>query len=146
MVNRNWTTEVSGMNDNAAWAEVKEASVSFLTAFDNLDLDLFCAAIAQDATMFMPFANVPNRLNGIAEIRDAFEPFFDQERCNSDGPPYLNLQPQNFEIQMIGFPALVTFHLNRPTHFSRRSIVFEKRQKKWLLVHLHASNLPVESG
>ena len=41
-----------------------QAATAFLEAFDNLDWEPFSRAIAPDATVFMPFANVIRRLDG----------------------------------------------------------------------------------
>jgi len=38
---------------------------------------------------------------------------------------------------------LVTFHLDHSDSFSRRTIVFQKQNESWFLIHLHASNTDV---
>ena len=121
--------------------ELAETASAFLTAFDSLDWEQFVSFIANDATFFMPWPTFPNRLDGIEQIKAAFRPFFTEIPQQREGPPYLNLRPLDMGIQLFGQAGMVTFHLSESDHFSRRTILFEKRDGKWQLIHLHASNI-----
>jgi len=122
-------------------SEAQRAALEFLEAFDNLDWDKFRRAIAVDATMFMPFPHMARRLNGKDEILSAFRAFFDEVRQKADGPPYLKLQPADMKVQLIDNVAIVTFHLTSDATLSRRTIVFHRRNDRWLVAHWHASNI-----
>lgn len=128
------------MSQDELRQEAEAAAVTFLTAFDHLDWAQFCATFAPDATIFMPWASFPKRLDGLAAIEAAFRPLFEQLPRQQAGPRYLHLDPLDLEIKMIGSAALVTFHLDEPEQFCRRTAIFEKRESRWLIVHLHASN------
>lgn len=120
--------------------DIREAAAAFLSAFDNLEWERFSSFIAQDATVFMPWPNIPKRLNGKAEIESVFRPFFESMLPEKVEPPYLNLNPLDLEAKSIGNVGFVTFHLLEDDHFGRRTLIFEKKQGAWQLVHLHASN------
>ena len=54
------------------------------------------------------------------------------------------ITPADIDAQMYGDVAIVTAHLVRPSTApgtSRRTFVLRKTGDRWLIVHLHASNL-----
>ena len=55
------------------------------------------------------------------------------------GPPSLNIDPKDTKIRLLGNAAVVTFHLGER---ARRTVVFEQRDRGWVIVHLHASSTP----
>ena len=118
------------------------AATAFLTAFDNLDWETFQTFIAPEATVFMPFTHLPQRLNGKAEIEATFRDFFDKVRQERPGPPYLHLEMLDTAVHLHNNTALITFHLANDDHFSRRTLIWQQQAGQWLLVHLHASNMP----
>jgi hypothetical protein len=65
-------------------------------------------------------------------------------RRRQPGPPYMNLVPVGTKVQLLGSVAAVTFHFAGDEMVSRRTLVLQKSSGKWLIVHLHASNLQVE--
>ena len=122
---------------------VKLAAADFVEAFENLEWDLFEASWAQDATVFFPFADQPQRVEGRSTIMERFRSAFESLPERMDGPPYLSIQPQDLHVQMLGDSAVVTFHLVGSGPFNRRTIVFVKSDNKWLIAHLHASRVSV---
>ncbi|MGB2790880.1 MAG: nuclear transport factor 2 family protein, partial [Dokdonella sp.] len=88
-----------------------------------------------------PFSDTPKRITGKAEVERVFLAFFEEVRANRPGPPYLNLLPQDLQVQTFGDTALVTFMLTKERRISRRSLLFVKEASEWKLVHMHASNL-----
>jgi ketosteroid isomerase-like protein len=81
-----------------------------------------------------------NRAHGRAEFEANFRKVFEQIRAGRTHPPYMNLQPQDLEIQSYGEIAIATFHLDdRPGVLNRRTIVLRRRKGQWKIVHLHAS-------
>lgn len=125
---------------------------TFLAALSNADLGGVVSAFAEDATVFMPIPSVPKCLSGRNEIREAFAPFLESIRASAQAPPYMILKPQDIKVQEFGPTAIVTFHLGKssadqaeePTSFSRRSFVLRYLNDKWLIVHMHGSNVLVQ--
>lgn len=119
---------------------VMRAANDFLDAFRNLDWERFRTAFDDNATVFFPpSANQPRRATGKAEIESTFTSVFGKARLLKSHPPYLDIRPKNLNIQTFDNVAIVTFHLEDPGWFGRRTIVFNKKAGKWLIVHLHAS-------
>jgi ketosteroid isomerase-like protein len=110
---------------------------TFIAANERADLPLMMTTFADDATVFMP-GEPAKRLSGNAAIRDAFAALFSARR----GP--IVITPADIDAQMYGDVAIVTAHLVRPSTApgtSRRTFVLRKTGDRWLIVHLHASNL-----
>jgi uncharacterized protein (TIGR02246 family) len=136
----------------ASRPEPQSALTAFVAAMTNADTDALAASFADDATVFMPFDAVPRRLEGKAEIRSVFDRFFQQMRKPGSAPPYMTLEPRDVRTQLLGDVAVVTFHLGSlpepgstaPRSFSRRTIVVRWNGERWLVEHLHASNLTVK--
>ena len=120
---------------------VQRAAAAFIEAFNNLDWERFRYSFSDDATTFFPSRSgeSPRRANGRDEIEARFKPGFDEIRKSKPNPPYLNIEPKDLKIQMLRDGAIVTFHLDGDDSVGRRTVVFQKRKGKWLIVHLHAS-------
>jgi ketosteroid isomerase-like protein len=59
----------------------------------------------------------------------------------------MDIQPKEMRIQVFGDVAIATFHLeDRAGFINRRTIVLEKTEKGWKIVHLHASEVSVTCG
>jgi ketosteroid isomerase-like protein len=121
------------------------ATQQFLTAFNNLDMPAFLDCFADDATVFHPPSapprTFPMRIRGRAEIQRTFGVVFAQIRTasNRTSPPFMELTPQDLEVQRFGDVAVVTFHLGGAAARARRTLVFHRAAGKWRIVHLHAS-------
>lgn len=124
---------------------------AFVTALNNADLDALVGTFAEDATVFLPFLSGPARVTGKERIRGAFDPFLQRVRASGEGPPYMRNNPVDVHVQHFDGTAVVTFHLGQlpvptakePSPFSRRTVVLRQSGGKWLIVHLHASNMVV---
>ncbi len=98
----------------------------FITAFDNLDWDKFRNAFADDATVFYP-RDRANRANGRMEVEEYFKHVFEQIRAGRSKGPYMDIQPRELRIQVLGDVAIATFHLDdRPGFINRRTLVLRK--------------------
>lgn len=131
---------------DAELQRVQQAAEKFVDAFVNLDWERFRACWAADATIFHPFAELPRRLSGREEIVASFKNRFEDLKKQKPRPPYLNIQPKDLEVKLLGSTALVTFHLGGETSQGRRTLVLQKQGGDWLIVHLHASNLTLPTG
>jgi ketosteroid isomerase-like protein len=113
----------------------------FITAFDNLDWQKFRNAFADDATVFYPRGR-PNRANGRIEVEEYFKHVFEQIRAGRSKGPYMDIQPRELRIQVLGDVAIATFHLDdRPGFINRRTLVLRKTAAGWKIAHLHASEV-----
>jgi ketosteroid isomerase-like protein len=127
----------------AASDEVEAALAHFVQVFNALDWDRFEACFAEDATVYAPFPDDPSIAIGRAEFARRWRPRFEARFGGRPGPPYLNIDPKGTRLQFLGADAcLVSFRLEDlmgSPRLHRRSLVFEKRGGRWLIVHLHAS-------
>ena len=124
---------------------VRAALEEFLTAFDDLDWERFRRCFASDATVFFPWDIRPHRVDGTMEVEVEFKRFFDEARTRAKGPPYLNLVPHDVTIQVWQDVALVTFHFDLPSAIGRRTMVWQRQDHEWRLMHLHASVITMQN-
>jgi ketosteroid isomerase-like protein len=136
-------TDGQSIKLNSKEMQVRKSAQEFLAAFDSLNWQLFRSFFAADATVFFPpSANIPMRVEGKTAIEKVFENVFANARKQSSGPRYLKINPLDTRVQMLGNVAVVTFHLQDPGMFGRRTLVLQRFGKRWLIVHLHASGVP----
>jgi uncharacterized protein (TIGR02246 family) len=122
---------------------------AFVSALVNADSDAIAAVFDENATVFMPFDSMPRRLEGREEIRRSFESFFVRVRASAPAPPYMKLNPLDLHTRRSGDTAIVTFHLGtvppegakETSSFSRRTFVLQRKGGRWLVMHLHASQM-----
>jgi hypothetical protein len=55
----------------------------------------------------------------------------------------LKIKPKDLKIQIINSIAIVTFMLDDPNLFGRRTFILEKAKDKWLIIHIHASGVTI---
>jgi ketosteroid isomerase-like protein len=116
--------ETSNKIDNRA--AIGAFTRELLRVFENLDMKQFIACFADDATVFFPMPEPPERVQGKQAIQQRFE------------------RPEDLSIQLIpGHTAVVSFHLRNEERIGRRTLVLTKMNGQWLIIHLHASNAPV---
>lgn len=121
--------------------EVIKAVNAFVDAFSNLRWEEFRQFFAKDATAFFPpSANRPARADSGDEVLNIFSKVF--ENAKQRGKTKIDIQPREVRVQMLNNVAIVSFHLNDPDLFGRRTLILEKRDSKWLIIHLHASGVP----
>ena len=122
-------------------SEVRQTLTDFIQAFDNLDWEKFRSFFADDATVFYP-REFPRRAKGREEFEKYFQKVFDRIRAGRTQGPYMDIQPRDLELQVTGDVTIATFHLDdRPGFLNRRTIVLQKREAVWKIIHLHASEV-----
>ena len=122
-------------------ATLVAAAEHFLRVFDNLEFEPFEAAWSSSRSVFFPFRDTPERVEGAA-VGERFRSFFAEVRTTRPGPPYLHLQPRELRVEVVGDAGLVTFMLGRaPGDVSRRTLLFVRERGAWKLRHMHASNM-----
>lgn len=124
-------------------AQVARAAQAFVDAFNHLDWVRFEESWAEDATTFMPMPDFPARLSGRDTIVATFKSIFADFPDRFEGPPYLNIDPVDLRIDVLGTAAVVTFHLGDEPPRNRRTLVFVQQGDVWRIAHLHASRPPV---
>jgi non-heme chloroperoxidase len=126
-------------------AAVMETLERFLLSFGNLEWEAFRGHFHDQATAFHPLPTSPRRNDGRPELEATFHGFFEAVRARTPGPPFLQLDPLDLRVQMLGDVAIATFHLATPdpSVLGRRTVVLRREGDRWLIVHLHASIAPV---
>lgn len=122
--------------------EINKVLSLFVENLNNLDLEPFIENFAPDATIFFPRNAFPiERVSGKEAIKNEFKQFFDNVRGDRTEPPFLNIIPKEKELKVYDNIAIVSLHFQMGQEFHRRSIILEKHNNKWLIIHLHASFL-----
>jgi uncharacterized protein (TIGR02246 family) len=140
-----FTVATEPANQSADRTAIEAFTRKFLRAFEDLDMKQFIACFADDATVFFPMPEPPERVRGKQAIQQRFERVFASIRGSAkSGPPFHHLAPEDLSIQLMpGGTAVVSFHLRNEERIARRTFVLTKTNGKWLIVHLHASNVPI---
>jgi ketosteroid isomerase-like protein len=133
-------------NESGNRAAIEAFTRKFLRAFEDLDMPQFIACFADNATVFFPLPEPPERVEGKQAIQKRFEQVFASIRSTESGPPFHHLAPEDLAIQMMpGQTAVVSFHLRNSERIARRTLVLTNTNGRWLILHLHASNAPIEA-
>jgi ketosteroid isomerase-like protein len=123
--------------------EIRRFLSEFINAFDNLNWEKFRNAFTDDATVFYP-REIAHRANGRTEVEENFKHVFEQIRAGRSKGPYMDIQPRELQMQVLGDVAIVTFHLDdRPGFINRRTLVLRKTAVGWKIAHLHASEVAI---
>ena len=94
--------------------------------------------------MFHPAPPHVLRTDSPESFERAWAAVFERIRRDSGrtAPPYFTLAPKDVHIQLLSEKvALVTFHLPQKETLGRRTLILEKLEPGWRIVHIHASNL-----
>ncbi len=111
----------------------------FLWTVNAADTEGFLACFAEEATAFLP--STGGRKVGTEELRRAVAPAFDA------GPRATPAQLRDVVITRRGPMAVVSFDAGSATVAARRTLVLERQNERWLIIHLHASTaVPSPSG
>src|SRR6266568_3542734 len=100
---------------------VEQLVSRFLRAFENLDMTTFIGCFAENATVFFPLPEPPQRFAGKAAIRAHFEQVFAAIRKTSTSlrAPYHRLRPEDLLVQQLSSDAaIVSFHLRNNEHIA----------------------------
>jgi ketosteroid isomerase-like protein len=132
-------------NESGDRAAIAVFTRKFLRAFEDLDMKQFITCFADDATVFFPMPEPPERVHGRRAIQQRFERVFASIRgAAKSGPPFQHLDPEDLSIQLTpGQTAVVSFHLGNEKRIGRRTLVLTNANGQWLILHLHASNVPM---
>jgi len=122
----------------------EKALRAFLRAFENCDLPAMEAAFAPKATSFDRAPPVPGDLS-LYRRRGGMPAGMRQLALTlpmtQPGPPYHRVQPDNLSVERHGDLAVAMFELDGPDNLGRRTVILRRYGERWLIVHLHASNV-----
>lgn len=114
---------------------------TFLRAFSRLDLDAMLDCFAPEATAFLPAEFQRARLQGKDAIRAGFAAMLESVRAT--GATSIPLDAEDTLVEEWGDTALATLHI-RTEYLRRRTFVLRRRETGWQIVHVHASNAPLD--
>lgn len=116
-------------------AAIEAFTRKFLRAFEDLDMKQFIACFADDATVFFPMPEPPERVQGKHAIQQRFEHVFASIRSSAkSGPPFHHLDPEDLSIQLMPRQtAVVSFHLRNEERIARRTLVLTNTNGQWLI-------------
>ena len=123
--------------------EVRNFIAFFVRAFEDLDWTKFRSCFAEAATIFYP-EFFSRRVEGNSNIDSAWQQVFQNIKIQSgkSRAPYMDLNITDAQVQILQDAAVVTFHVKHAgTVVERRTLVVQKRSRRWKIVHLHASNV-----
>lgn len=124
--------------------EVMQALRKFLEVFERLDFERFasCFLHTDEVTIILPSTTRRVIYRGWPAVERAWQEVFQDEKYTSQAGR-IKLMPSDLTIQVFGEAAICTFLVNSdpPAIAHRRTFVFLRREGRWLIVHLHGSNL-----
>ncbi len=125
------------MDPNTLTPAVDAVVDSFLRAFNTLDFDGFKACLAERVSLFAPVVAQQSLIEGKSAVEAHFRLVFEHE-----APAGPDIRPRNVHrLQLAEDAAVVTFEFPRGDGSSgRRSLVLQRLESAWKIVHIHASN------
>jgi len=128
-------------------AEIERVVTGFLAAVDAGDRASLGECFATEATMYFPFDDTPDLVEGRAAILQRFDRLFGAWRRRGLSTPYVGFSPKQFRARAAGpGHALATFTVGIEGAPGRRSVLLRQCGAGWKILHLHASNLSLRAG
>jgi uncharacterized protein (TIGR02246 family) len=115
---------------------VRDAMSRFLEALNALDADAIATCFADDVTAFFPLTQ-GERVDGKAAVVAILRAYAETSKKSVKST---NIVPEDMQIDARGETAIVTFNVRNPSAISRRTFVFRRTGRHWLITHFHASN------
>jgi len=130
-----------------AAGEIERVVTEFLAAVDSGDRARLESCFDPEATMYFPFENTPDLVEGRAAILERFDRLFAAWRRRGLSTPYVGFAPKQFRTRVAGTGhALATFTVGIEGAPGRRSVLLRRSPAGWQILHLHASNLSLRAG
>jgi len=117
-------------------APVRAAMSGFMEALNSLDPDRMATYFADDVTAFVPLAQ-GERVDGRGPLVEIFRRYSETTRKTT---ARTNIVPEDLKVERDGDLAIVTFNVRSPDQILRRTFVFRRGPRGWLITHFHASN------
>lgn len=115
----------------------------FLAALNDLDTVAISASFADDVSAFVPTAR-PGRVEGRDAVARVFEAFAVAARTRGER---LDIRAEGLSVEATGDAGFASFTARDTVvgTLSRRTFIFRRAGGRWLIVHFHASNVPLGS-
>ena len=127
--------------------EIERVVTGFLAAVDAGDRAALGECFETEATMYVPFDDTPDLVEGRAAILQRFDRLFAAWRRRGLSTPYVGFAPKQFRACAAGpGHALATFTVGIEGAPGRRSVLLRRSASGWRILHLHASNLSLRAG
>ncbi len=127
--------------------ELERVVKEFLAAVDAGDQARLETCFDVEATVYFPFDNTPDLVEGRAAVLERFDRLFAAWRRRGLSTPYVGFAPKHFRIRAAGTGhALATFTVGIEGAPGRRSVLLRRSAARWQILHLHASNLSLRAG
>lgn len=111
----------------------------FTTNFNALDHEALCALFAEGATTFWPYPP-GGRVAGRSEIAEFLQRLTSDLRAR--GIDRLDLRPLDLRVETGSDLSFADFSVVMPDgRLGRRTIVLCRAEDRWMICHLHASNV-----
>jgi ketosteroid isomerase-like protein len=117
-----------------------DAVREFIAAFNQLDAARLRPLFAEEATAFLPMPQHAELARGRETILGILGPLLEADRQRRNGQP-LTLEAKDLAVQEHGAFAVAMFDVGTADVHSRRTLVLQRRAGRWLIIHLHASNV-----
>jgi ketosteroid isomerase-like protein len=127
-----------------AQEDARVTLATFIDAIETADLERLLSTFHDSATVFLRArapGELPVRVSGISDLRAVFTALFARRQ------EPVTITPRDAAVDVWGEVAVVTTHLGgRSTDsIGRRTFVLHKTGDRWLIVHYHASDVPLNS-
>ena len=127
--------------------ELERVVKEFLTAVDTGDQARLESCFDVEATMYFPFDDTPDLVEGRIAVLERFDRLFAAWRRRGLSTPYVGFAPKQFRTRAVGAGhALATFTVGIEGAPGRRSVLLRRSDTRWQILHLHASNLSLRAG
>lgn len=112
---------------------------TYFDALDSRDWEAFRETLDDNITVMFDRPGPPERRDGREAVGALFRRIFPPTPpAKADLPAPLN--PEDLMVQDLGNSAVVSFHLRSEGEISRRTLVLQKKDGHWRVVHIHASS------
>ena len=114
----------------------------YIAVFNDRDWKGFSACLSDEITVMFDSRNRPDRKNGRTEVEQMFRFLFPEPGTPLD-PNRFKIIPVDLLIQDLGDAAVISFVMKDTAQIARRSLVLQKKNNQWQIVHIHASSFDI---
>lgn len=129
------------MSDAGLEADLRAALQAFLDAIDAADRERLAPLWCADGSMYFPFRNTLELVEGAPAVLARFDKMFEDLRARLPEAPYIRFSIDHFRVQPLdAFHAVIYTTLGFQGQVGRRTILCRREAAGWAILHVHASN------